>query len=174
MHELEEAMISRALTLSTLAATHGDVPVGAIVVQKVATPANLTNVPAATGVGAKADLGAGLVIVGTGYNTRERLIDPCGHAEINALRAAAETLGRWRLDDCELYVTLEPCTMCAGAIVAARISRVVFGAWDEKAGAAGSVRDILRDPRMNHQVEVLGGIREDACAAQLRGFFGRS
>ncbi len=173
MYELEESLVSRALALATLAGTHGDVPVGAIVVQKSATPAKLSTAPAAVGSGPMADLGEGRLVVGTGFNTRERANDPCGHAEITAIRAAAATLGRWRLDDCELYVTLEPCTMCAGAILAARISRVVFGAWDEKAGAAGSVRDVLRDSRMNHQVEVLGGIREDACTAQLRGFFGR-
>ena len=112
-------------------------------------------------------------VIGVGWNTREAASDPAGHAEIMALRAAAEALGTWRLDGCDLYVSLEPCTMCAGAIVAARIRRVVFGAWDAKAGAAGSVRDVLRDSRLNHQVEVVGGVREEECAAQLREFFGR-
>ena len=112
-------------------------------------------------------------ILGEGWNTREVDNDPAGHAEIMALRAAAQALGSWRLEGCDLYVTLEPCTMCAGAIVAARVRRVIFGAWDEKAGAAGSIRDVLRDSRLNHQVEVVGGVREAECARQLREFFGR-
>lgn len=112
-------------------------------------------------------------ILGEGWNTREVDNDPAGHAEIMALRAAARALGSWRLEGCDLYVTLEPCTMCAGAIVAARVRRVIFGAWDEKAGAAGSIRDVLRDSRLNHQVEVIGGVRGEACARQLREFFGR-
>lgn len=112
-------------------------------------------------------------VLGEGWNTREVDNDPAGHAEIMALRAAAQTLGSWRLEGCDLYVTLEPCTMCAGAIVAARLRRVVFGAWDEKAGAAGSIRDVLRDSRLNHQVEVVGGVRDEECARQIREFFGR-
>lgn len=148
MYEVEKQLIGRALELAALAEFAGDVPVGAVVVR------------------------AGEV-VGEGYNTREAQCDPAGHAEISALRNAARRLGRWRLDDCDLYITLEPCTMCAGAIVGARIHRVIFGAWDAKAGAAGSIRDVLRDSRLNHQVEVIGGMREQECARQLQAFFGR-
>jgi tRNA-adenosine deaminase (EC 3.5.4.-) len=110
-------------------------------------------------------------LAGVGWNMREAAQDPTGHAEIMALRDAARTLGRWRLDDCTLYVTLEPCTMCAGAIVAARIRRLVFGAWDPKAGAAGSIRDVVRDARVNHQVEVIGGVCEAECSRKLLEFF---
>ena len=115
----------------------------------------------------------GSAVLGVGWNTREACNDPAGHAEIAALREAAQAAGDWRLEGCDLYVTLEPCTMCAGAIVASRVARVVFGAWDPKAGAAGSVRDVLRDARLNHRVEVVGGVREDECSRQLRAFFGR-
>lgn len=111
------------------------------------------------------------VEIGRGVNTREVDHDPAGHAEINALREAGRARGNWNLDGCTLYVTLEPCTMCAGAIVNARISRVVFGAWDAKAGAAGSVRDVLRDARLNHVVEVRGGVDEERAARQLTDWF---
>ena len=97
--------------------------------------------------------------------------DPTAHAEVLALRAAAAALGRWRLDGCTLYVTLEPCAMCAGALVLARVGRVVFGAWDEKAGMAGSVGDVLRHPRLNHRPQVRGGVCAEECAAVLRDFF---
>ena len=97
--------------------------------------------------------------------------DPTAHAECLALRAASAALGRWRLDDATLYVTLEPCAMCAGAIVLARIARVVLGAWDEKAGMGGSVGDILRHPRLNHRPQVRGGVLADECGALLRRFF---
>ncbi len=110
-------------------------------------------------------------IIGRGRNERERDNDPTAHAEILAIRAAAETLGSWRLTEVTLIVTLEPCVMCAGAIVAARIPRVVFGAWDEKAGAAGSLFDLLRDRRLNHRVEVIAGVEEEACAKLLTDFF---
>jgi tRNA(adenine34) deaminase len=110
-------------------------------------------------------------IVGRGRNERERNNDPTAHAEILAIRAAAEALGSWRLTDVTLVVTLEPCVMCAGAILAARIPRVVFGAWDIKAGAAGSVHDLLRDRRLNHRVEVIAGVEEKACGAILTDFF---
>ena len=110
-------------------------------------------------------------ILGAGCNEREAHGDPTAHAEVVAIRAAAATLGSWRLAGCTLVVTLEPCTMCAGAIVLARVPRVVFGAWDEKAGAAGSVFDVLRERRLNHWVEVFPGVREDECAALLRDFF---
>lgn len=137
----------RVIALARGAGEAGDVPVGAIVVDDVGT------------------------IIGEGFNTREVDADPVGHAEINALRAAAKALGTWNLSDCTLVVTLEPCTMCAGAIVNSRISRVVFGSWDEKAGAAGSVRDVLRDARLNHTVEVIGGVLEEETAAQLSEWF---
>lgn len=124
-----------------------DVPVGAIVVN-----------------------GDGVVIAAR-RNERELLGDPTAHAELLALRTAAEVTGDWRLSDCTLVVTLEPCVMCAGAILAARIPTVVFGAWDEKAGAAGSVFDVLRERRLNHWVEVYSGVREEECGALLRDFF---
>ena len=148
VHEIEREWIGRAMELADRAALAGDVPVGALVVR-------------------------GSAVLGVGWNTREACNDPAGHAEIAALREAAQAAGDWRLEGCDLYVTLEPCTMCAGAIVASRVARVVFGAWDPKAGAAGSVRDVLRDARLNHRVEVVGGVREDECSRQLRAFFGR-
>ena len=110
-------------------------------------------------------------LLGSGRNERELHADPTAHAEIVAIRAAAAARGTWRLDDTTLVVTLEPCTMCAGAILQARIPRVVFGAWDEKAGAAGSVHDVLRDRRLPHRVEVIGGVREADAAALLTDFF---
>ena len=111
-------------------------------------------------------------ILGTGRNEREATGDPTAHAEVVAIREAAARAGEWRLDGCTLVVTLEPCAMCAGAIVLSRIPRVVFGAWDEKAGASGSVFEILREPRLNHWVEVYPGVREGECAELLRTFFG--
>lgn len=111
-------------------------------------------------------------VLGLGRNEREAHGDPTAHAEVVAIREAAANLGSWRLEGCTLVVTLEPCTMCAGAIVLARVPRVVFGAWDEKAGAAGSVFDVLRERRLNHWVEVFPGVREDECAALLKDFFG--
>jgi tRNA(adenine34) deaminase len=136
-----------ALAEAAQAAATGDVPVGAVV------------------------LGPSGTVVGAGRNAREATGDPTAHAEILALRAAAVSLGRWRLDDCRLVVTLEPCTMCAGAIVLARVPRLVIGAWDPKAGAAGSIRDVVRDSRLNHRVEVVAGVLEADCAALLRDFF---
>jgi tRNA(adenine34) deaminase len=106
-----------------------------------------------------------------GRNEREKLQDPTAHAEVVSIRAAAEAAGDWHLTDTTLVVTLEPCVMCAGAILNARIPRVVFGAWDEKAGAAGSVHDLLRDRRLNHRVEVIAGVEAEACAALLLEFF---
>lgn len=105
------------------------------------------------------------------HNQRESDADPTAHAEIVAIRAAARAAGSWRLTGCTLVVTLEPCTMCAGAVVAARIQRVVYGAADPKAGAAGSLWDVLRDRRLNHRAEVVGGVLADECAALLRQFF---
>jgi tRNA(adenine34) deaminase len=137
----------RALAEAQLALATGDVPVGAVVFD------------------------ASGRVLGTGRNEREARQDPTAHAEILALRAAAEATGDWHLSDATLVVTLEPCVMCAGAIVSARVPRVIFGAWDEKAGAAGSVYDVLRDRRLNHRVEVFAGVQADACAALLDDFF---
>ncbi|MGO1167456.1 MAG: tRNA adenosine(34) deaminase TadA [Janibacter sp.] len=145
----EEAWMTRALQLAVQAAADGDVPVGAVVVDVTGT------------------------IIGEGRNTRERDGDPTGHAEIIALRAAAEAKGEWRLDGCALVVTLEPCPMCAGAAVLARVPRVVLGAWDPKMGACGSVWDVVRDRRSTHRVEVVGGVRESECSQVLREFFAR-
>jgi tRNA(adenine34) deaminase len=110
-------------------------------------------------------------VVGRGHNLREGAGDPTAHAEILALRSAAAALDTWRLAGCTLVVTLEPCTMCAGALVLARVARVVFGAWDPNAGACGSVLDVVRDRRLNHQAEVVGGVLEEDCSALLAGFF---
>jgi tRNA(adenine34) deaminase len=110
-------------------------------------------------------------LLATGRNEREKLQDPTAHAEIVAIRAAAAATGDWHLTDTTLVVTLEPCIMCAGAILAARIPRVVFGAWDDKAGAVGSVYDLLRDRRLNHTVEVTAGVEAEACSALLLDFF---
>ena len=110
-------------------------------------------------------------LISTGNNQRELLNDPTAHAEIVAIRHAAKALGNWRLDGCVIVVTLEPCAMCAGAIAQSRISKVVFGAWDEKAGASGSVWDLLRDPRALHKVEVTSGVLEEECGAMLKEFF---
>lgn len=137
-----------ALEQARAALDTADVPIGAVVVGPDGT------------------------ILGTGRNEREATGDPTAHAEVVAIRKAAAALGEWRLEDCTLVVTLEPCAMCAGAIVLARIPRVVFGAWDEKAGASGSVFEILREPRLNHWVEVFPGVREEECARLLREFFG--
>lgn len=137
----------QALAEASIALGAGDVPVGAVVL---------------------APDGA---LLGAGHNAREATADPTAHAEIVALRVAAAARGTWRLDGCALAVTLEPCTMCAGALVLARVSRLVFGAWDPKAGAAGSVRDVVRDGRLNHRVEVVGGVLEQECGALLRRFF---
>lgn len=110
-------------------------------------------------------------VIGRGYNLRESLNDPTAHAEIIALTAAAEAIGDWRLEDCELFVTLEPCPMCAGALVNARIKRVVFGAYDPKAGCCGTLMNLVQEPRFNHRCDVRGGVMEDDCADLLRMFF---
>ncbi|MEX2291387.1 MAG: tRNA adenosine(34) deaminase TadA [Mycobacteriales bacterium] len=136
-----------ALEQAALAVTHDDVPVGAVV------------------------LGSGGVLVGAGHNDREGSGDPTAHAEVLALRDAARTTGSWRLTGCTLFVTLEPCTMCAGAIVLSRVERVVYGADDPKAGAAGSLFDLLRDRRLNWRPEVVRGVLEPECSALLRTFF---
>lgn len=135
-----------AAALRAAGGAHNDVPVGAVVVRDGAALASAVN-----------------------RTVRDQ--DPTAHAEVLALRAAAAALGRWRLDGCTLYVTLEPCAMCAGALVLARVDRVVFGAWDPKAGMAGSVADLLRHPRLNHRPAVRGGVLEEECGALLRAFF---
>ena len=135
----------------------------------------------AEGASASADVPVGAIvvdsernIVGVGRNERELRNDPTAHAEMVAIRAAAQALGDWHLTDVTLVVTLEPCVMCAGAILAARIPRVVFGAWDDKAGAVGSVYDVLRDRRLPHRVEVYAGVEADACGRLLTDFFTNS
>ena len=110
-------------------------------------------------------------VIATGFNEREAHQDPTAHAEIVAIRRAAQKLGTWRLAECKLVVTLEPCAMCAGAIAQSRIGTLVFGAWDGKAGAVGSVWDVLRDPRAIHKMEVIGGVLEAECAELLTNFF---
>ncbi|OII15630.1 nucleoside deaminase [Curtobacterium sp. MCBA15_008] len=137
----------RALDEARACLDTGDVPVGAVVLDR---------------------LGA---VVAVGRNEREALQDPTAHAEVLALRAAAAVTGDWRLAEHTLVVTLEPCPMCAGAVMAARVPRVVFGAWDPKAGASGSVYDIARDRRLPHRSEVVGGVLEAECAAVLDAFF---
>ncbi len=138
--------MNAALAEALSAAAEGEVPVGAVMVRD------------------------GAILARAGNRTL-RDQDPTAHAETLVIRDAAARLGSWRLDGCALYVTLEPCAMCAGAIVLARISRVVFGAWDDKAGMAGSVADLLRHPRLNHRAEVLAGVSRDECAALLSQFF---
>ncbi len=136
-----------ALSEAAAAARSGDVPVGAVLL----SPAG--------------------EVLATGHNERELNGDPTAHAEVLAVRRGAEKLGEWRLTGCTLVVTLEPCTMCAGAIQQSRLERVVYGARDEKAGAAGSLWDLLRDRRLNHRPEVVAGVREEECARQLTAFF---
>lgn len=137
----------RAISDARLAFGTGDVPVAALVID---------------------ESGA---VIGTGRNERELHHDPTAHAEVLALREAAASRDDWHLEGCTLVVTLEPCVMCAGAVLAARVPRVVFGAWDEKAGAAGSVYDVLRDRRLNHRVEVFAGVLAEDCADLLLDFF---
>lgn len=142
--------MEHALAEARLAPAHGDVPIGAVV------------------------LDAGGDLVAAAHNERELTGDPTAHAEVLALRRAAAALGgqgAWRLSDCTLVVTLEPCTMCAGALVNARVARLVFGAYDPKAGAVASLWDVVRDPRLNHRPEVVGGVAADECGALLAGFF---
>ncbi|MFD3544419.1 tRNA adenosine(34) deaminase TadA [Streptomyces sp. NPDC058655] len=137
----------RALLEAARAVPAGDVPVGAVV------------------------LGPDGELLAAGCNEREATGDPTAHAEVVALRRAAARLGEWRLPGCTLVVTLEPCVMCAGALVQSRVARVVYGAADEKAGAAGSLWDLVRDRRLNHRPEVVGGVLAEECARQLTGFF---
>jgi tRNA(adenine34) deaminase len=136
-----------ALTEARSAPDTGDVPIGAVVVDRDGT------------------------VIGRGRNEREALGDPTAHAEIVALREAAATRGEWRLEGCTLVVTLEPCTMCAGATVLSRVERLVFGAYDDKAGAVGSLWDVVRDRRLNHRPEVISGVLADECTLMLQEFF---
>ena len=142
----EEAMVL-ALAEAQAALIHGDVPVGAIVIHDNQ-------------------------VIAARHNERELLKDPTAHAEVLALRDAAEALGTWRLDSCTLFVTLEPCPMCAGALVNSRLGRLVFGAADMAAGAAGSLYNLCADPRLNHEVEVIAGVAAEQSAQLLRSFFG--
>ncbi|GAA4980257.1 tRNA adenosine(34) deaminase TadA [Kineococcus glutinatus] len=137
-----------ALAEARRCAGSGDVPVGAVVVDERSGE-----------------------VLGAGHNEREAAADPTAHAEVLALRAAGARRGEWRLSGCALVVTLEPCTMCAGAVVLARVDRLVLGAWDPAAGAAGSLRDVVRDRRLNHRVEVVGGVLGEECSRLLTGFF---
>ena len=141
-----ERWMRAALEVAQGCATSGDVPVGAAIVR-------------------------GDDVLATGGNRREADQDPTAHAEIVAIRAAARAVGSWRLDGCTLYVTLEPCAMCAGALVLARLDRVVFGAADPKAGFAGSLGNLLQDPRLNHRPELTGGVLAEECGDLLRTFF---
>lgn len=141
------ALVRRALELAVTAPRTGDVPIGAVVVD-----ADGRELAAAC-------------------NAREALRDPTAHAEVLALRAAAAVRGEWRLEGATLAVTVEPCTMCAGALVLSRVARVVFGAWEPKTGAAGSLWDVLRDRRLTHRPEVVGGVLEKECAAVMEAFF---
>ncbi len=145
--EIEEAMRVAIDHAKIASVVSKDVPVGAVILN------------------ANGDL------ISTGNNQRELLNDPTAHAEIVVIRNAAKALGNWRLDGCTIVVTLEPCAMCAGAIAQSRVSKVVFGAWDEKAGASGSVWDLLRDPRALHKVEVTSGVLDKECCAMLKEFF---
>lgn len=145
--DADEALVRRALELAAAAPRTGDVPIGAVVID---------------------DAGRELAAA---CNGREAFDDPTAHAEVLALRAAAAVRGEWRLTGCTLAVTVEPCTMCAGAIGLARVERVVFGAWEPKTGAAGSLWDVLRDRRLAHRPEVVGGVLEAECAALLEDFF---
>lgn len=146
--ELDHRFMEQALAEARKALDSDDVPVGAVVVRDGR-------------------------IIGRGRNQREQLQDPTAHAEMIAISAAAAQVGHWRLEDCTLYVTLEPCAMCAGAIVLARVPRIVFGAADPKAGACGSLYQITQDPRLNHRAETLGGVLADSCGELLTAFFRR-
>lgn len=143
----DEALMRLALDEARLALDHDDVPVGAVLVDADGN------------------------VVGRGHNRRELNGDPLAHAEVEALRAASEAVGLWRLDGTVLYVTLEPCAMCAGALVNARVSRLVYGAWDPRAGAVDSLFSICTDPRLNHRLEVRAGVLEPECRQLLQDFF---
>jgi tRNA(adenine34) deaminase len=142
-----ESLMQQAISLAKDAAAHDGVPVGALVVNELGE------------------------VLGTGHNLREESNDPTAHAEIVAMRNAASKIGNWRMDDLTMIVTLEPCAMCAGAISQSRFKRLVFGAWDEKAGAVGSVWDVIRDQRSLNKVEVITGVLEKECSEILTEFF---
>ena len=143
---IDEQFMRNAMAIAHDGTRHNEVPIGALLVQ-------------------------GTTIVAGANNRTVRDQDPTAHAEMLVIREASALLDRWRLDDCTLYITLEPCAMCAGAIVLSRLQRVVFGAWDEKAGMAGSIADLLRHPRLNHSPQVQGGLLGDECALLLSDFF---
>lgn len=145
--ESDDAHMARALVLAADAGAAGEVPVGAVVTDAAGD------------------------VIGEGRNLREATGDPTAHAEVIALRAAAASVGSWNLSGCTLVVTLEPCLMCAGALLQARISRLVLGAWDDKAGATGSMYDVVRDRRLPVRAEVVGGVRADESEQLLRAFF---
>ena len=153
LHNDESISASMEVALTAAAKAwrdHRDVPVGAVLLDSAGA------------------------IISIGVNERELTQDPTAHAEIVAIRKGAMSLKSWRLEGCSLLVTLEPCAMCAGAIMQSRISRLIFGAWDEKAGAVGSVVDLIRDPRALHKVEVISGLLADRSSALLKDFFGES
>ncbi len=143
----DDAAMAAALDVARLALAAGEVPIGAVVLDPSGT------------------------VISSAHNEREALHDPTAHAEVVALRRAGAALGAWQLSGCTLVVTVEPCTMCAGALVLARVARLVFGAWDPKAGAVGSLWDVVRDRRLNHRPEVVAGVRESECAQLVAGFF---
>lgn len=149
-HDIQEEWMDAALEHARAALTTGDVPVGAVLIDAEGR------------------------VIASGHNEREARHDPTAHAELLAIQRAAQTLGDWRLLETTLVVTLEPCIMCAGAIVAARIPRLIFGAWDDKAGGCGSVYDIVRDRRLNHTVEVIPGVKQEECSQLLSSFFRQS
>lgn len=146
--EIDRRYMQEAIELARKALESEDVPIGALVVYRGR-------------------------VIGRGYNQREKLQDPTAHAEMLALTAAAEYIGHWRLENCTVYVTLEPCPMCAGALVLARVARLVYGAADEKAGACGSLYQITQDPRLNHRVETVSGVLAEAAVELLQAFFQR-
>ncbi len=145
-NEEDQRYMRVAIDQAEIARENGDVPVGAVIVHKGQ-------------------------LIAKAYNQRQQLNDPTAHAEIIALTQAAEAVGSWRLDGCTIYVTLEPCAMCAGALVLARIDRLVYGCEDPKAGACGSLYNIIQDERLNHRLEVKSGVLEDECRRQLQEFF---
>ena len=149
MTPLDAAAIGAALDIGRAALALDEIPVGAVVLDPTGQ------------------------VIASAHNEREATSDPTAHAEVVALRRAGAVIGSWQLTGCTLAVTLEPCTMCAGALVLARVGRVVFGAWDPKAGAVGSLWDVVRDRRLNHRPEVVAGVRADECAALLDDFFAR-
>ena len=146
MNPGDEAAMQAALAEARKAADEGEIPIGAVVLDSSGT------------------------VIATAHNRREGLVDPTAHAEVLALQAAAAVTGEWRLEGCTLVVTLEPCPMCAGAVVMSRLSRLVFGAWNDEYGAAGSRWDLVRDRRLNHRPEVMGGVLAEECGAIVREF----